>query len=378
MKFDMGIEINDQIYLIEHFSRCFMSVHIPSGDVRIESYLPWKYTQSKIGMLLLKEGILINSMSIDHFFIYDFIKQQVRILKLQGMKADDCGYYFSNVLINQDELIVLPFRDKEIKRYGMHGELKIKDSQWIRNIFGKCEYASKMCENNIRRDSACISRNWLFFSLVYGGQNYLCKYNLEQKEGACEIIYCSKDVPIRGVYTYSDKILFRRIFEDKTEIVLMDLYSNEQRTIKIDCPTMFEQDVYGGIDYIRASFKNVILRIEGKDSRTDQSIYYFEEGDTYIANGILFNTAENKILKEDRGSISEYSIEKAGKKIKSSAFYLEGYRKDFQEQCFMEGKYILKNLVKYLDEDPCDKVEKDDFIKGRSIGEEIWMEIVSA
>lgn len=377
MKFDMGVEINDQIYLIEHFSRCFMSVHIPSGDVRIESYLPWKYTQSKIDMLLLKKGILITSMSIDHFLIYDFIKQQMTILKPQRMKADDCGYYFSNVLVNQDELIVLPFRDKEIKRYGMHGELKIKDSQWIRNIFGKCEYDSKMYENNIRRDSACISRNWLFFSLVYGGENYLCKYSLDKINGSCEIIYYSKDVPIRGVYAYSDKILFRRIFEDKTEIVLLDLYSNEQRTIKIDNPAMFEEDVYGDKDYIRASFKNMILKIEEKNSRADQSIYDFEEADTYIANGILFNVAENKILKEDKGSIKEYSIEKVNNKIKSSGLYQEGYRKDFQEQCFREGKYKLKNLVKYLDEDPYNKVEKGNFIKNKNIGEEIWMEIIS-
>lgn len=377
MKFDMGVETNDRIYLIEHFSRCFMSVHIPSGNVRIESYLPWKYKQSKIGMLLLKEEILITSMSIDHFLFYDFTKQQMTILKPEGMKADDLGYYFSNVLVNQNELIVLPFRDKEIKRYGMHGELKIKDSQWIRNMFGKCEYDPKIYENNIRRDSACISRNWLFFSLVYGGQNYLCKYSLEQRKGTCEIIYCSKDVPIRGVYAYSDKILFRRVFEDKTEIILMDLYSNVQRTIEIDYPTMFEEDVYGDVGYIRAPLKNKILKIEEKDSRTDQNIYDFEEADTYIANGILFNTAENKILKEDRGSIKEYSIEKAEKEIRSSGFYQEGCRKDFQEQCFWEGKYKLKNLVKYFDEDLCYKVEKGSLKKSKNIGEEIWIEIIS-
>ena len=50
MYFDTGLKVENYIYLIEHVSRCLISIYIPSGEIKIEAYLPWKYTERKINM----------------------------------------------------------------------------------------------------------------------------------------------------------------------------------------------------------------------------------------------------------------------------------------------------------------------------------------
>ena len=117
MYFDTGLEIGDYIYLIEHTSRCLISIHTPSGETNIEAYLPLEYTESKICMLELNYKLLIYSPAIAYFLIYDCLNHHLTNIKLQEIEADEAGFYYSNILTFQDSLIVLPFKGKEIKKY---------------------------------------------------------------------------------------------------------------------------------------------------------------------------------------------------------------------------------------------------------------------
>lgn len=373
MYFSSGLQVGNYIYLIECLSRCLISIHIPTGETRIETYFPWEYTENKIGMLSLNHNIIIYSPVIDHFLVYDCQKQQTTRIKLQGIERDESGFYYSNILIDQDDFIILPFKGKEIKRYGMNGELKFKDSQWCFAVSRECGCDERLY-GNIRMDSACVAGNQLFFSLIYGNQNYLCRYELNQDEHFCSIIYHSEDTAIRGVYVYPNTILFRRIFPYKTEIVRITLDSDKKKTIIIDYPSMFEEDIYGDISQLKASFKNKIMAIKGNDLKIYQKIYNFEQADVYILNGILFNELRNEIVIPEENHSKNYSIEKTVREIKNSSFYQEGCEKLFSNKYIGEGRYKQYNLIKYLIEYSPMMVEKS-YIKNKSIGKLIWKTI---
>jgi len=371
MYFDAGLKVENDIYLIEHLSRCLVSIHIPTGKTEIKAFLPWEFKENKIGMLLLNQDIIIYSPVIDHLLVYDCLKQQITAIKLQGIKADKAGFYFSNILIDQGDFVVLPFNGKVIKRYGIDGQLKFKDDRWCSTLDRESD-CSKNLFGNIRIDSACIVEKQLFFSLVYRKQNYLCKYELDKEEKICSIVYHSNDIAIRGVYAYPNIVLFRRIFLERTEIVLMFLDSNKQKTIAVDCPSTFDEDVYGDIHHFRASFKNEVLAIQGNDLNMYQKIYKFGQQDTYVANGILFNDVRNEVLMLDVNCIRKYLIEKTACEIKKSTFYREGCRKLFDGKHICEGKYRLHSLIEALTEFQPVIIENEEFTKNRSLGELIW------
>ncbi len=349
MYLSAGLKAGDYIYLIECFSRCLMSIYIPSGKSRIEAYLPWEYTENNIGMLLSDHNIIIYSPVIDQLLIYDSWECQMTVVKLQGIKADEAGFYYSNILIDQDDFIILPFKGKEIKRYGMNGKLKFKDGQWRFAVARECNCDEKQF-GNIRFDSACIIGKQLFFSLLYGNQNFLCTYDLNQERLVCNVIYHSGNVAVKGVYAYPNMVLFRRLFSDKTEIVQIMLDSDEYKTITIDYPSMFHEDIYGDAQHLRVSSENEILSIEGNKLTIYQRIYNFEQSDVYIADGIIFNKLKNEILIPEAGHIQKYSIEKVVKIIRKSDSYQQGYNKLFECKFICEGRYKLNDLIRYLTE----------------------------
>lgn len=365
--------MDDHIYLIEHFSRCLISIYIPTGKARIETYLPWKYSEREIGMLPLNQDILIYSLGMDHFLVYERLKHRIRTIRLQEIRADEVGLYYSNVLIDKDDFILLPFKGKTIRGYGKYGELKSKDNKWCSFIDKKCNYGENL-PGNIRMSSACIVKGQLFFSLVYKKQNYLCRYEWNKTEHLCTVIFCSEDIPIRGIYAYKNQILFRRIFPDKTEIVLIDFNSNEEKTILIDHPTTFEEDIYGNIHHLYVALEDGIFLIKENNLKKLQKIYNFEKHDIYIINGMLFNEQKCEILIPDETQINKYSIEKIAIKIKNSSFYQEGYGKLFSSKCICEGKNRLNHLVSYLTEFPLITIEKK-YMKSNFFGELIWKTI---
>ncbi len=374
MYLSTGLIVGNYIYLIECLSRCLISIHIYSGETKIEGYLPWKYIGNSIGMLPLNQNIFIFSPAVDHFLIYDCLKQKIITMKLQGMEADEAGFCYSNILIEQGDFIILPFKGKEIKRYGVNGELKFKDGQWWIAVAREWGLNEKLF-GNIRMNSACTAGNQLFFSLVNGNQNYLCQYELNQDRHLCKIVYHSEDIAVRGVYAYPNIVLFRRLFSDKTEIVQIALDSGEQKSILINYPSAFEEDVYGELYYLKASFKNKILKIKGTDLKVYRKIYNFEKGDIYIAKGILFNRLRNEILIPGVDKIGRYSIEKTVEEIRKSSSYKEGCGKVFCGKRIWENKYGLNDLVGYLTILPYAEAERKDKKRGKSIGQQIWQEI---
>lgn len=371
MFFCAQLETENYIYLIEGISRSLISIHISSGETKIEARLPLKYTGNDINMLLWKHSILICSPVMDHFLIYDCWEQKIRVIELQERETDEVGVYHSNILIDQDDFIILPFKGKTIERYGMNGELKSKDDKWYLSI-DKEYNSSRNMLGNIRVHSACIVGDLLFFSLVYKEQNYLCQYELNEGKHLCNIAYYSENIAIRGVYVYSNMVLFRRIFPDKTEIVMFFFEPDEKKTIIIDYPSTFEGDVYGDIDYLKVSLKNEILAIDGKDLNQYQKVYNFGQHDIYIANGILFNTLKNEILIPDVNGIRKYSLEKTVKEIKNSSFYQQEYRKLFNDKLIYEGRYQLYDLVRYLTDAPPLMNERERYLKNKYIGECVW------
>lgn len=372
MYFDTGLEIGDYIYLIEHTSRCLISIHTPSGETNIEAYLPLEYTESKICMLELNYKLLIYSPAIAYFLIYDCLNHHLTNIKLQEIEADEAGFYYSNILTFQDSLIVLPFKGKEIKKYEMNGKLKYKDNRWYSTIAKKCSDAVKLY-GNIRMDSACIVENQLFFSLVYGNQNYLCKYELNQEKPLCNIIYYSEDIPIRGIYSYSNIILFRRLSSEKTEIALVSFDSNKQKSIIIDTRSMFEDDIFGDIQNLRISSINGIFEIDENSLSLYWKFYNFEYTDVYIANGILFNILRNEIILLNMDYIRKYSIEKITNEIRNCKSYQEGYKKLFDGKCIREGRNKLYGLINYLTEFL--PVENKKIEKNNSVSKLIWSTI---
>lgn len=364
--------MGNYIYLVECFSRCLLSIHILSGATKIEAYLPWKFTKYKIGMLSLNNSICIYSPNIDHFLIYDCLTHQIITVKLEEIEADEAGFYYSNILLFQDEFIVLPFKGKEIRRYGINGKLKFKDSQWYYFVYKEYGYNKKNLRN-IRMDSACIAGNQIFFSLVYGNQNYLCKYELSQDKHSCNIVYYSKDIAIRGVYAYSNTILFRKLFQNKTEIVLINLNSKKREKIIINYPSIFEEDIYGDINHLRGSFKNKILAIERNSSKEYQKIYRFKQSDVYVENGIIFNMLKNEILILDVDYSKKYSIEEIVNEIKYCSSYQDAFKRLFGREPILEGRYKLYNLIKYFSEFSSMMIDDESF--KQSMGEIIWKTI---
>lgn len=371
MYLSAGLKAGDYIYLIECFSKCLISLHIPSGENRIEAYLPWKYTENNIGMLLSDHNIIIFSPSIDHLLIYDSLEHQMTTVKLQGITADEAGFYYSNILIDHDDYIILPFKGKEIKRYGMNGKLKFKDSQWRFAVARECNCDEKQF-GNIRVDSACIIGKQLFFSLFYGNQNFLCKYDFNQEKHLCKVVYHSENVAVKGVYAYPNMVLFRRLFSDKTEIVQIMLDSGEQKTITVDCSSMFREDIYGDAQHLRVSFANEILLIEENELITYQRIYNFEQSDTYITNGILFNILTDEIVMPNMGHIKKYSIKRTINEIKTSSSYQEGHKRLFEGGHVYENRYKLYDLIRYLADFVSVKIEEVDTVKNKGIGGLIW------
>ena len=371
MYLSAGLKAGDYIYLIECFSKCLMSLHIPSGENGIEAYLPWECTDNNIGMLLSDHNIIIYSPAIDHLLIYDSLDHQMTTVELQGIEADEAGFYYSNILIDHDDFIILPFKGKEIKRYRMNGKLKSKDSQWRFAVARECNCDEKQF-GNIRVDSACIIGRQLFFSLFYGNQNFLCKYDLNQEKHLCSVIYYSENAAVKGVYAYPNMVLFRRLFSDRTEIVRIMLDSGEQKTITIDRPSMFREDIYGDTRHLRVSFKNEIILIEENELTTYQIIYNFEQSDTYIANGILFNILTDEIVMPDMGHIKKYSIKRAINEIETSGSYQEGYKNLFAGRHVYEDRYKLHNLIRYLIDFAFMEIEELDTIKNKGIGRLIW------
>lgn len=347
MYFDAELKVGDHIYLVERFSRSLISIHLSSGETKIEAYLPWKYMEAEISMLLWENNIFIYSPVIRDIFVYDCFSHKTRIIELQELEADETGFYHSNILIDCDEFIVLPFKGKVIKRYRINGELKSNDDQWYIAIGKEIKY-NKNLSGNIRVNSACIVKEQLFFSLVYGNQNYLCKYELNKEEKSCGIIYGSGEIPIRGIYNYLNKILFRRLFPNKTKIVLIDLEPLKQKTITINYPTVFEEDIYMNNGYIIAPFRNKILELNENNINLNRKIYSFKSSDNYIANGVLFNTLENEILIVDADNIKKYSIKKIVQEIKDNVLYQDSYRNLFDKQLILERKYKIAHLINYM------------------------------
>lgn len=371
MYLSAGLKVDDSIYLVECLSRCLISICIPSGESRIEAYLPWEYSEKEIGMLPLNHAVLLYSPGVNHFLIYDCLEHQIRMLELQEMEADEEGYYYSNVLIEQDDIILLPFKGKTIRRYGKNGEVKSKDDKWCLSIDKECDCNKNLFEN-IRRNSACIAGKRMFFSLVRGKQNYLCRYEWNKKDCLCSIIYRSEDVAIRGVYIYNNSVLFRRIFPHKTEIVLINLDSNEEKIITIDSSTMFGEDVYVDTDQLKGAFKEEIFLILENNLRKCRKIYNFEQQDAYISNGILFDEQKNEILIPNEKCVKKYSIEKIVREIKNNKFYREGYIKLFHNKCVCERPHKLQHLISYLTDFLPITTEKTRDKEHKSVGELIW------
>lgn len=369
MYFDTGLKAGNYIYLIEHISRCLISINLFSGNAKIEAYLPWKYKNEKIGMLLFEHNIFIYSPVIDHILTYNCLNRQISTIKLPEIESDETGAYFSNILIERDGFIVLPFKSKTIRKYGLDGKLKFKDNQWLFAI-DKGYEKTKNLLGNIRRDSACIVGELLFFSLTYEGKNYLCRYELASNQHSCSIIYNSEDSPIRGVYTYSNMVLFRRLFVDKTEIVLVMIDSGEQKVIILDDSSFFEEDIFGDIYHLKGAFKNKILEIDVSNFKKNHKIYDFKQSDNYIAEGIIFNTLKNEIILLNMEHIRKYSIKKIAKEIKNSYAYLKGCEKLFNDKCIGEGKYSLYNFIEYITE--CIGLKRKKNIKNKTIGKLIW------
>ena len=140
MYFNTELKVEKFIYLIESISRSLISIHTPSGKAKIEAHLPWECTGKKIRMLPLERGILIYSFTEDHFLVYDRLEQQIRTIELQGIEADEAGFYCSNVLIDQDEFVILPFKGETIRRYGITGKLISKDNIWCSFIDRECNF----------------------------------------------------------------------------------------------------------------------------------------------------------------------------------------------------------------------------------------------
>lgn len=373
--FSAGLQVENNIYLIECLSRCLISIHVPSGKSRVEAYLPLEFTEKKIGLLLFKKNIFIYSPVAEQFIVYDCLKRKIITINLQDIEADRAGFYFSNVLIYHDDFIVLPFKGKGINRIGANGILKFRDTQWCSSLAQECS-CNESLFGNVRMDSACIVGEWMYFSIVYGKQNYLLRYELNQDEHLCNIVYCSGNIVIRGVYAFSNIILFRRIFSDKTEIVIIDLDSNKQKTITVNCPSAFEEDIYGDILHLRGTFKKEILAFEGKNLKEYRKIYCLKQQDIYISNGILFNEPQNEILVIGVDGIKKYSIEEIVREIENSYFYHEGIRKLFDGKCIEEGRYKLSNLVKYLTELPSLEIEENNFVENKMTGKLIWETIL--
>ncbi len=371
MYFSAGLKMENAIYLIECLSRCLIMIHVPSGKSMIEVYLPWKFTEKKIRLVALKRNLIIYSPAVEHLLVYDCLKKQISTIELQENQVDKAGFYYSNILIYQDDLIVLPYKGKEIKRYGVNGLLKFKDKQWCSLIARECESDENLFEN-IRTDSACIVGEYLFFSLVYENQNYLCRYELNQEEHLCTIIYCSGNIAIRGVYAYPNMVLFRRIFYDKTELVMILLDSGKQQTFEINCPSMFEEDVYGNIHHIRGVFNKKIIEIRENNLGKYSKIYKLGQQEIYIENGILFDSLKNEILVSEAECIKKYLIGETIREIKSSHFYYEGYRSLFYDRCTGEGRYKLCDMINYLTLFPIVLIKDGRLIKNKTIGEWVW------
>lgn len=371
MYFNIGLKIENYIYLIEEVSRNLISIHIPSGNTKIEAKLPWKYTEMKMSMMSWERNIYIFSPVMNHFLAYDRLEQQLKIIELKGIQADEVGFYYSNVLIDQGDFVVLPFKGKTIKKYGINGELKYNDDKWCFLIDDECN-CSESLFGNIRMDSACLVGGQLFFSLFYRDQNYLCKYELKKDEGLCSIFFYSKNVIIRGVYACSNTLLFRRLFDNKTEIVIVDLNSGQQKIAKLDYLSAFEADVYGDIHSLKVPLKNTIIQLEKSDFSFCRKIYNLKKSDIYIANGILFNDESNEVLLINSDDTERYSIKKVVNEIKNSAFYQKEYRKIFGGKYIAEGKYGFRDLVKYVIEQSLMTTGESDYI---SQGELIWKKL---
>ena len=322
-------------------------------------------------MLPLERGILIYSFTEDHFLVYDRLEQQIRTIELQGIEADEAGFYCSNVLIDQDEFVILPFKGETIRRYGITGKLISKDNIWCSFIDRECNCNGNLC-GNIRADSACIVKGELFFSLIYKNQNYLCKYELNNKVHLCNIIYNSEDIIIKGVYKYSDIVIFRRIFSSKTEIVLINLESDERKSFIIDFPTKAEEDIFGDLYHLQGCFKDRILKLKNGCPNSCERTYEFAQSDIYIGNGILFNASKNEIVACDKGDIIKLSIEKIVKDIKNSSSYQRAYRNLFTEKSIGEGRYTLRDLTRYIKEASATLIEKNE---NKSQGALIWKAI---
>lgn len=370
MYFGTGLKVENYIYLVEGISRSLISLHISSGKTKIEASLPWKYMEAEIHMFSWKHNIFICSPVMNHFLMYDCQKRQMTTVELQGMESDETGFYYSNVLMDQDDFVVLPFKGKEIKKYGLDGKLKLKDNRWCFSIDRKWGYSGSL-PGNIRMNSACLARGQLFFSLVYGGKNYLCRYELNKEEHICSIVYESEDIVIRGVYAYPDKVLFRRLFPDKTEIVLIDLNSNEQRRIRIDGLSVFTEDVYGSIQCLKVSLREKIFQLEGNNLSIHKKIYDFKDSDHYIADGVLVNVERNELLIVNTDSIKSYSIESIIKEIEESTIYQKEYRKLFGGRT-EEGKYNLKDFERYVIGQLFTESKEKTVIEDKDIGKLIW------
>lgn len=371
MYFDAAIKVKNYIYLIEHFSRSLISIHTSSGKTKVEAYLPWAYEEVKMDMFFWENKIFIYSPIRDNFLIYDCLEQKTKVIELKEMEIDEAGYCLSNILAIQDDFIVLPFKGKAIKRYGINGEVKYRNEQWCRTIANEYGFNENLF-GNIRVKSACIAGNQMFFSLIYGNKNYLCKYELDKEECFCSIVYNSDDIPIRGVYAYSNKILFRRIFLDKTEIIILALDSDEQKKIVIEHPSTFEEDVYGDNYHVNISVTNKIFELDENNLNLCRKIYCFAKSDDYIANGILFNTFSSEILMVGADYIKKYSIKEIVQEIRVVDSYQDAYKSVFDRKCIPEGKYKLYHLTDYLMGLSTTLIEKKEFVNCYRIGKLIW------
>lgn len=368
--FNAKLKVKDHMYLVESLSRSLISLHIPSGKVKIEARLPWKYNGKRLYMFSWKNNIVICSPVMDHFLFYDFLEQQIKVIELQEIEADEAGAYFSNVLMDQEDFILLPFKGKTIKKYGINGKLKSKDNEWHFPIDKEYNHSENVYDN-IRMESACIVGRQLFFSLVYGNQNYLCRYGLNKEKHLCSIEYNSGNIAIRGIYAYYDTntIVFRRIFHDKTEIVLIPLDAGQRKIVEIDYPSVFSGDVYGDFHHLNISLKKGIIQLEGHDLNVHKTVYDFKDSDVYIAEGIVINIEKNEILIADTDNIMIYSIKEVVEEIKTSCFYQKEYRELLGKGIIEEERYNLWYFKRYIVEQ-LSREEKN--IEDKNIGKLIW------
>lgn len=353
MYFNAVFETEKNIYVIEQLSQKLILVEKDSGRVRILVGLPWECNTIKNGILRVGHLLYIYSLSCNYFFKYDIRSEKIEKIEFADLEYDNEKLFYSNFLIYKDRIVLLPFLGNSIKVYDHQGKLQEK-------IFF---HDDKLCKKNaadriIRSYSAIMVENSIIFSLKYDKENYLCRYDLQKKEN--RIIYQAKETPVKGVYFFKDRIVFRRIFPTKTEIVFLNLKNNLEDVIEIASTSLFDSDIY-------AEDGRLYTFVPEQPIVGEKSVYLLKKK-VYIGNGILFDPQTDELLVIRNRQERIYSLKKVLNKIRNEK-YTKIYRTMLCCNVMTEGEYWIQRFLNEI------QSENKDFEKSLNrdmVGSNIW------